>query len=95
MHGGQLLIQLSLTRILQGRQKVDVLVHDIVRTPEGLGEHNVLEYVNRFGRNIGLLIELAKGTVQITFAPDASSFGKSPLWFDLFGSLVICQLLNV
>ena len=37
LHGGQLLLQLNLTGILQRGQELDVLVHDIVRAPERFG----------------------------------------------------------
>lgn len=95
LHGSQLLIQLSLTGILQGRQKLHVLVHDIVRTPEGLRKHNVLEDVNGLCGNVGFLIKLSKRTIQITFTAYATSLWKSPFRFHVFGSLVIRQLLNV
>lgn len=95
MHSGQLLIQLNLAAFLDRGQKLDVLVHDIVGALEGLREHNILEDVNRLGRNIGLLVELSQRTVQIGFTAYTSSLGKSPFGLQILRCLIIQKLGKV
>lgn len=81
LHGRQLLVQLNLCTFLERGQELDVLVQDIVGTLEGLRQHDILEDMNSIGWNVGLLIELTKCAVQVSFTPDAASLGKSPFGF--------------
>lgn len=56
-----------------------MLVHDFIRTLEGLRQNDVLVDMNGLLRNVGFFLELAKGAVQIRFTPYAASLRKPPL----------------